>query len=179
MISSVLSLSRQENTISQLELMSLDLKQLLSLCIEDAQYIANEKSINILFDYQASALMQADANLLSSAFNNILINAINYSHKNQQVSVKLTKSNTKYIIEIADTGTGVPIEDLPKLFEPFYRVAQARDRASGGTGLGMAIAKQAVVAHNGNISAKNNNQNGLTVTIELPSAIGKNSDHNV
>ncbi|MGK2234219.1 MAG: two-component system sensor histidine kinase CpxA [Colwellia sp.] len=177
MISSVLSLSRQENTISQLELMSLDLKQLLTLCIEDAQYIANEKSINILFDYQGSALLQADANLLSSAINNILVNAVNYSHKNQQVTVKLTKTNSTFIIEIADTGTGVPIEDLPKLFDPFYRVAQARDRATGGTGLGMAIAKQAVVAHNGNISAQNNNQNGLTVTIELPTAISKNSRH--
>ena len=91
--------------------------------------------------------------------------------------VKLTKTNSTFIIEIADTGTGVPIEDLPKLFDPFYRVAQARDRATGGTGLGMAIAKQAVVAHNGNISAQNNNQNGLTVTIELPTAIGKNSRH--
>lgn len=179
MISSVLSLSKQENTISQLELMSVDLKQLLTLCIEDAQYMANDKSINILFDYQGAALLQADANLLSSAFNNILINAINYSHKNQQVIVKLTKTNATFIIEFTDTGTGVPIEDLPKLFEPFYRVAQARDRATGGTGLGMAIAKQAVVAHNGNINAQNNNQNGLTVTIELPYGIGKNSDHNV
>ena len=71
-------------------------------------------------------------------------------------------------IEIVDTGTGVPVDDLPKLFEPFYRVAQARDRATGGTGLGLAIAKQAVIAHNGIISASNNTNNGLTVTIKLP-----------
>ncbi|ARD44586.1 ATP-binding protein [Colwellia sp. PAMC 21821] len=176
MISNVLSLSRLENTISQMELMSVDLNQLLSLCIEDAQYIANEKSISVCFESQGPALLQADPNLLSSAINNILINAINYSHNNHQVSVNLSKKSANYIIEIIDTGTGVPADDLPKLFEPFYRVAQARDRATGGTGLGMAIAKQAIVAHNGNISAQNNNQNGLTVIIELPLEISKNSE---
>ena len=118
--------------------------------------------------------MQADPNLLSSALNNILINAVKYSHENDELIVRLTKTNTLFVIEIIDTGVGVPDDDLPKLFEPFYRVAQARDRATGGTGLGMAIAKQAVIAHNGNISAKNNANNGLTVTIELPLEISKN-----
>jgi len=175
MISSVLSLSRLENTISQMELMSVDLKQLLTLCIDDAQYIANEKSITINFSSENTPLIQADANLLSSAINNILINAIKYSHKNDQLNVNLHKTSSHFIIDIIDTGTGVPADDLAKLFEPFYRVAQSRDRATGGTGLGMAIAKQAIVAHNGNISAKNNSENGLTVTIELPLVISKNS----
>lgn len=78
---------------------------------------------------------------------------------------------------IVDTGIGVTADELAKLFEPFYRVAQSRDRATGDAGLGMAIAKQAIVAHNGNISAQNNNENGLTVTIELPFNISKNSAH--
>jgi len=175
MIANVLSLSRMENTISQIELMFVDLKQLLILCIEDAQYIANEKSITITLDCQRSALLQADPNLLSSAINNILINAIKYSHANDQIKVHLHKTGRHFIIEIIDTGIGVPAEDLAKLFKPFYRVAQSRDRATGGTGLGMAIAKQAVFAHNGNISAQNNSENGLTVTIELPLDISKNS----
>jgi two-component system sensor histidine kinase CpxA len=174
MIANVLTLSRMENTISQMELMSVDLKQLLTLCIEDAQYIANEKSITITFDCQGTSLLQADPNLLSSAINNILINAIKYSHTNDQLKVHLIKTSSHFIINIIDTGIGVPADDLPKLFEPFYRVAQSRDRATGGTGLGMAIAKQAIVAHNGNISAENNSENGLTVTIELPLDISKN-----
>jgi len=174
MIASVLSLSRMENTIDQMELMSVDIKQLLILCIEDAQYIANEKAITITLLGGDTALLQADPNLLSSALNNILINAVKYSHENDELIVRLTKTNTLFVIEIIDTGVGVPDDDLPKLFEPFYRVAQARDRATGGTGLGMAIAKQAVIAHNGNISAKNNANNGLTVTIELPLEISKN-----
>jgi len=174
MISSVLSLSRLENTISQMELMSVDLHQLLTLCIEDAQYIANEKSMTITFDSDCAARLHADANLLSSAINNTLVNAIKYSHKNDQLKVHLHRTNSHFIIDIIDTGTGVPASDLTKLFEPFYRVAQSRDRATGGTGLGMAIAKQAIVAHNGKISALNNSENGLTVTIELPLEISKN-----
>jgi two-component system, OmpR family, sensor histidine kinase CpxA len=168
MIENVLSLSRMENTISQIELMTVDLKQLLLLCIEDAQYIANEKLISIHFENHGTSLLQADANLLASAINNILINAIKYSPKNSQVTVKLTGDNRHYIIEIIDHGSGVPTEDLTKLFTPFFRVAHSRDRATGGTGLGLAIAKQAIVAHNGNIYAHNNSHNGLTVIIKLP-----------
>lgn len=177
MISNVLSLSRMENTISQMELMSVDLKQLLVLCIEDAQYIANEKSISIVFHNQGTAMLQADPSLLSSAINNILVNAIKYSHVNDELNVHIKKTNNHYVIDIIDTGTGVPNDDLAKLFEPFYRVAQARDRATGGTGLGLAIAKQAVGAHHGSISARNNTNNGLTITIELPVEISKNSSN--
>jgi len=177
MIASVLSLSRMENTINQMELMAVDLNQLLTLCIEDAQYIANEKSITITLHSEGTALLQADANLLSSAINNILINAVKYSHESDELSVNLTKTNTHFVIDIIDQGIGVPAADIPRLFEPFYRVAQARDRATGGTGLGMAIAKQAIAAHNGHISAKNNINNGLTVTIELPLTISKNNTH--
>ncbi|MFT5813183.1 MAG: two-component system sensor histidine kinase CpxA [Psychroserpens sp.] len=175
MISNVLSLSRMENTISQTELMTVDLKQLLTLCIEDAQYIANEKSITIAFEYQEIALLQGDPNLLFSAINNILINAIKYSHKNQRVKVHLIKTNSHFVINIMDTGSGVPANDLPKLFEAFYRVTQSRERTTGGTGLGIAIAKQAIIGHNGSISAQNNSGDGLTVTIELPLEISKNS----
>ena len=113
--------------------------------------------------------------LLASAFNNILINAVKYSQPNDQLNVYLKQKDNRFIIDIVDNGTGVPAKDLDKLFEPFYRVAQARDRATGGTGLGMAIAKQAIVAHNGHIHAQNNQVSGLTVTIELPVVISKGS----
>lgn len=179
MISNVLSLSRMENTISQMELMSVDLKQLLQLCIEDAQYIANEKSININFQDNGVSLTQADPNLLASAFNNILINAVKYSHHNDQLNVSLVKKESHFVINIIDSGIGVPPADLSRLFEPFYRVTQARDRATGGTGLGMAIAKQAVIAHGGKIFAENNENKGLTVTIEIPIVIDKNNHHGI
>jgi len=177
MIANVLSLSRLENTISHMELMTVNLEQLLSLCIEDAQYIADEKAITINFNSDSTTLLQADANLLASAISNILLNAIKYSPKQGQLEVQLLKTNEHLTINIIDNGTGVPADDLAKLFDPFYRVAQARDRDTGGTGLGLAIAKQAIVAHHGRISAKNNRQQGLTVTIELPLNISKNSHH--
>ncbi|SEL80590.1 two-component system, OmpR family, sensor histidine kinase CpxA [Colwellia chukchiensis] len=177
MISNVLSLSRLENTISAMTLMMVDLEQLIRLCIEDAQYIANNKAIKIKFTPSANPLIQADANLLSSAISNILLNAITYSAPQGQLAVELRQTQRHIIINIIDSGIGVPTADLAKLFEPFYRVAPARDRATGGTGLGLAIAKQAIVAHHGRIFAQNNPQQGLTVTIELPVDISKNSPH--
>lgn len=175
MISSVLSLSRMENTISQMELMSVDTTQLLSLCIEDAQYIANEKSVNIVFKSKKTTIINADPNLLASAFNNILTNAVKYSHQETQLNVDIKEANERIVIKVIDTGIGVPSDAINRLFEPFYRVEQARERITGGTGLGLAIAKQAITAHNGTIRAENNTDKGLTIIIELPTEIDKNA----
>lgn len=168
MIANVLSLSRMENIINQMELMSVDVSQLLNLCVEDAQYIANEKGINIILESDNPPIIEADPNLLASAFNNILTNAIKYSHQNDNLRVIISTQRTILRIEFIDMGIGVPVQALAKLFEPFYRVEQARDRTSGGTGLGMAIAKQAIIAHQGTIQAENNSFGGLSVIMTLP-----------
>jgi len=84
------------------------------------------------------------------------------------VSVNLAITDKKVVVEVTDQGAGVPEELLDKLFEPFYRVADARDRQSGGTGIGLAIAERAVKLHGGTISAHNRPSGGLLVRIELP-----------
>jgi two-component system sensor histidine kinase CpxA len=173
MIGNVLKLSRMENTITDVNLMSVDLTQLIQLSIDDAQYIANDKHINISFSALSPHIIQADPNLLASAFNNILINAVKYSPENAPLKVNIQSEDARYVIEFIDSGIGVPEHELSMLFKPFYRVAQSRERASGGTGLGLAIAQQAVVAHQGKIQAINNEKNGLTVIIELPKGFTK------
>ena len=105
---------------------------------------------------------------MASSISNVLSNAVKYSPPNTEVSVSLTRTQDTVIITVADQGSGVPEAALAQLFEPFYRVAEARDRDTGGTGLGLAIAKQAILAHDGDISAQNNVGNGLTITITLP-----------
>lgn len=174
MITNVLTLSRLENTINKMELMSVDVEHLITLCVEDAQYIADKKSVKIHLNSKDRPIIQADPNLLSSAISNILNNAVKYSPESSSLETTLVVQKNKLVIRIVDHGIGVPAEELKNLFEPFYRVAHARDRETGGTGLGMAIAKQAVVAHNGTIKAENNQHNGLTVIIELPIKISKN-----
>ena len=95
-------------------------------------------------------------------------NAVKYTADDSVVSVDLTVGAESLTIQVADQGSGVPDEALAKLFKPFYRVAAARDRQSGGTGIGLAIAERAVKLHGGTISASNRSNGGLLVEIVLP-----------
>lgn len=168
MIGNVLSLSRMENTFQKASFETLEINSLLTTAVEDAQYLANEKGINIINNTTADCKLFADQSLMLSALNNILINAIKHSEENSKINVTTEVNADLLTISIADSATGVPEEQLPLLFDAFYRVSTARDRETGGTGLGLAIAKQAVVIHQGEISAENNHSGGLTITIELP-----------
>ena len=141
---------------------------MLELLLQDAQFTADEKSIKLIPSAPESCPLFADSQLLASAISNVLGNAVKYSPEGSQIQVKLSAENNRCTLTISDSGPGVPPEALKQLFEPFYRVAEARDRQTGGTGLGLAIAKQAVLAHQGEITAANNDSGGLRVTIQLP-----------
>jgi two-component system sensor histidine kinase CpxA len=100
---------------------------------------------------------------------NVLRNAIRYTPAGSAISVELQRAEPgKARITVRDRGPGVPEESLARLFEPFYRVNDARDRDSGGAGLGLAITRQVVKAHGGSVSAANCADGGLQVAIELP-----------
>ena len=168
MISDVLSLSRLENTFQQIELDDICLAELLTSTINDAQYLADEKQIIINHQIEDPLIMPADSHLLASAFNNVLSNAIKYSAIKSSIEVTLSHANSYAKLTISDYSGGVPESALTELFKPFYRVSTARDRATGGTGLGLAITQQAIIAHNGTITAENNDSGGLTITVKLP-----------
>jgi two-component system sensor histidine kinase CpxA len=102
-----------------------------------------------------------------SAIENVLRNAVRYTKDETAVEVKLTSENETAVISVKDYGAGVPEGELKKLFRPFYRVQAARDRKTGGIGLGLAIAERAVRVHQGAIKARNT-ENGLAVEIRLP-----------
>jgi two-component system, OmpR family, sensor kinase len=106
-------------------------------------------------------------NLLRSAVENVLRNAVRYTDEKTAVEVSLKNLNGDAVIDIKDYGGGVPEDELENLFRPFYRIAEARDRKSGGVGLGLAIAQRAVFAHKGTIKARNTGK-GLLVEIKLP-----------
>lgn len=170
MVGNVLSLSRLENALYALNVEQIELSSLLQLNVQDAQYIADEKGIKIEINSSTQSVLSIDVQLMSSAISNVLNNGIKYSPDNTQILVNVFSVNDSVILEISDNGPGVSTDNIDRLFEPFYRVADARDRKTGGTGLGLAIAKQAVLAHKGTISAKNG-QNGLIITIEIPTNI--------
>jgi two-component system, OmpR family, sensor histidine kinase CpxA len=104
---------------------------------------------------------------LRRAVENILRNAIRYAPEGTAIETKLAASAGAALITIRDYGPGVPEELLPKIFTPFFRVDVSRDNATGGVGLGLAIAQRAVSVHHGQLRAQNMKP-GLSVSIELP-----------
>src|SRR3546814_118517 len=108
--------------------------------------------------------------LLHSAIENVVRNAVRYTPDHSSVTVRLRKLGADCVIEVEDCGPGIPQDRIESVFQPFVRLSQARDRASGGYGLGLAIAKRVIDASGGHISARNRDSGGLRVSIDLPLA---------
>ena len=111
-----------------------------------------------------------DAGKLYQVFLNLLDNAIKYSDPGAQVYVSLQEEGSSVLASIRDTGMGIPEEDLPQLFERFYRVDKARSRATGGSGLGLSITKEIIDLHGGEVSVKSEVGVGSTFEVRIPKA---------
>ena len=112
--------------------------------------------------------MRADELRLRQVCTNLIDNALKYSPEGTSVSVNLSSSLGYAYLTVADQGIGISEDNLPHLFERFYRVDKARSRAQGGTGLGLAIVKQIIEQHGGTISVKSTLGQGTTFTVTLP-----------
>lgn len=177
MISRLLTLSKLETGSQDFDRHELNLKGLVEQIASDADFEAKARNRSVRVVRADDCRVIGSENLLHSAIENILRNAVRYTKEGTAVDVSLSNGNGRAVITIADHGEGVPEMELKNLFKPFYRVEEARDRGSGGTGLGLAIAEQAVKLHKGTISAKNT-EDGLEVEIVL-AAIPKNVNGSV
>ena len=116
----------------------------------------------------ATLLVNGDQLKLQQVIYNVIDNAIKYTPRGGEVHCSTAKSGKMAVIRIADTGEGIPAEDLPHIFDRFYRVDKARSRETGGTGLGLSIVKQIVMSHGGTITPESTLGKGTTFTIQLP-----------
>lgn len=130
--------------------------------IAEATHLSEQR---IHIDCPREVQLQADRKLLERAIDNIVQNALKYSEGD--VNIEIRKQERMIHISIRDHGPGVEAEQLEALFKPFYRTDEARGRSTGGYGLGLAIAAQAIKAHGGTIKAKNHPEGGLEVTLQL------------
>ena len=112
--------------------------------------------------------MFADPGKLSQVCYNIIENAIKYTPDGGKIRVSLRRAGRDAVLEIADTGVGIPQEDLPHVFDRFYRVDKARSRDTGGTGLGLSIVQQIVRLHAGSVTVQSESGKGTTFTVQLP-----------
>lgn len=166
MIGQLLAMPEQAGQLDD----TIDLGELLQAIAADNRIEADKKSVAIKVEIRESdALVQANAQQLHSALENIVRNAIHYTDDNSEVRIALRGEGKQYCVEVADQGNGVPEDDLPRIFEPFYRVDRARNRKTGGYGIGLAIVHRVLASHGGSVSA-HNAQRGLVVTVLLPRA---------
>ncbi len=120
---------------------------------------------------KAAETLQADPIAIRQALGNLVENAVRHTPAGGTITVFSRRENGSLALGVRDTGTGIPPEHLPRIFERFYRVDPARSRAAGGTGLGLAIAKHLVEAHGGHVTAESRLGQGTTVTLTFPKAI--------
>lgn len=127
-----------------------------------------EKSLSLVYQCPGSVMAAIDRQRFEQVMINVLDNARKYAFSGTTVAVAVHLQKQGIVIAVSDEGTGIPLEDVPRIFERFYRVDKSRSRTSGGTGLGLAIAKEIVEAHGGTIAARSEQGKGTTILITLP-----------
>lgn len=166
MISRLLTLSRLESGADDYEWTEIELAELVKDVAADADYEAQAKDRFVEVSAADKCTVMGSENLLRSAIENVLRNAVRYTPERSVVDVSLATNNGHAVLKVTDHGGGVPDGELDNLFRPFYRIGESRERKTGGTGLGLAIAERAVKAHKGTITASNSN-GGLMIQIAL------------
>jgi two-component system sensor histidine kinase CpxA len=168
LIGQMLQLSQLRAAKPTLPLEPIDLTSLLSEVVEDARLEASAADKSVDWVAGESLWLNGDHDLMRSAIENVLRNAVRFTKPDSAVAVTLHRENDQVLTVIEDHGPGVPEAELARIFEPFYRVAESRDRDSGGTGLGLAIAARVISLYNGHVRAQNATTGGLRVEIRLP-----------
>jgi len=152
-----------------LELSDVDLSRLVPRVIRYFQPQAQAKGLSLSVDLAKSLpLIQADSQRLEQVLGNLLSNALRHTPEGGAIRVKAWSEAASVCFAVIDNGQGIASDDLPHLFDRFYRAGVARSRSDGGTGLGLSIAKQLVEAHGGEITVKSEFGKGATFTIRLP-----------
>jgi two-component system sensor histidine kinase CpxA len=169
LISQVLKLARLHGTDAPFARETFDLDEVIEEVVHDANFEGAVKNCRVELEGLAHASVNGSRDLLRSAIENVLRNAVRYSPRDARVDVAVTRPENAMMILIRDRGPGVPDKDLERIFEPFYRVAESRDRDTGGEGIGLAITAQVMKAHGGSARAANT-QGGFEVRLGLPAA---------
>jgi two-component system sensor histidine kinase BaeS len=147
----------------------LDVSEVAKEIVDSMKASFQRKNIQLTHMLEPLALVVGDKQRMAQVFSNLLTNSLKHTEPNGEVVVSVVKVNETVLITIKDNGMGIPEEDLPHVFERFYRGDRSRNRERGGSGLGLTIAKGIVEAHQGEIQMESELGRGTKVTIRLPS----------
>lgn len=168
LIDQLLTLARAEAGEFHLERVHVPIHPLLKYIVETLTLLADEKGVALVLESSPGIILRGDKEWLERALLNLLDNAIKYTPAGGSVTVRTAKEQSGIRIEIVDTGTGIPPEALPHIFERFYRADPARDKSVEGVGLGLSLVKWIVEEHGGTIEATSIPGDGSRFTILLP-----------
>lgn len=168
LVTNMLQLTRLEEGEPFLTKEELDLQSVIRRVMAMLQGAAEHRGVKLKMICPPGSSWEINRDLLTSILYNLLDNALRHTLATGGVTVSAAIDSTGLILRVADTGEGVPAEELPRIFDRFYRVDKARARETGGTGLGLAIVKEAVSRMGGTVSAKLNADKGLTIELHFP-----------
>jgi len=157
-----------EEKITHLQLKKEDLLLILKNTAGKYKIKARKDNIKYNESYPSESIyIEGDKDSLETIFNNLISNAIKYINENGKINLELKKENRQAVFTIKNTGTGIPEEDLPFIFERFYQADKSRSNKNEGSGIGLTITKKLVQAHNGAIEVDSNNKE-TKFTISFP-----------
>jgi len=171
LVQDLLTLSEVEAGKAKLNVEPVNLNDLARQAAQDFRLIADDLKVRIGLDLgPGDLIVRADSHLLGQAIGNLVDNAVKYNRPGGTVTLSTRPANGKIILEVADTGMGIPLQDVPRIFERFYRVDKSHSRRLGGTGLGLSIAKHIVAAHGGTVTLQSELGKGSRFAISLPAS---------
>ena len=174
LIGRLLAIARLESGEEAVQKSAVNLEEMLHEICKDADFEAQSRNCRVKCVIADACIVMGHAGLLHSAIENVVRNATRYTLEGTEVEIRLEKAQdangAEAVVRVTDSGPGVPEEALHKLFRPFYRLDDARNRQTGGVGLGLAITERTVRLHGGRVKAANRPEGGLIVEIRLPLA---------
>jgi len=168
LIDQLLTLARADAGKEQWNFMEVDLGKLIGNLSTDVEVLCQEKGLSFQLGQSQDLVVKGDEARLRELFMNLLDNAIKYTPAPGTVSVSFRREGQMAVVASMDTGIGIPAEDIPFIFERFYRVDKSRSRAEGGSGLGLAICRHIAEAHGGKIEVESQVGVGSTFSVWLP-----------
>ncbi len=171
-VTDLLSLAKLDNKKDSVELKEIDLVRLVESVYDNFSLIVKntDKSIELLKP-EFAYMVNVDVAKIEQVVKNIVSNAVKYTDDNGKIKISFRSDESSYYVEIADDGFGIPKDDLPRIFERFYRVDKTRSRQMGGTGLGLSIAKELMKIHGGDIIVASSEKRGTTFTLIFPKEV--------
>ncbi len=167
-VENLLAISRLEAGEARVQPVRLDFADLARTTADQMKLLAEEKRISLTSDGADPVEVEADPSRLKQVVVNLLDNAIKYTPEGGNVSISVTRRDHRAVLEVADTGLGISANDLPHIFDRFYRADKARSRQMGGTGLGLSIVRSICQAHGGQVTVNSAEGRGSRFRVELP-----------